>query len=262
MDTEIESRKRLEAEMDWRRRMVTEIECSLRMETEMEWRQMSGPFSVTRAASMPPMETQTEWVKMSDPFSVNRTASLPPMETGMDWKERRDLQTLTCGDTQQNRWDKLKNVIVFEENEGNGTSSLPSPGGSGSIGSFGSAGTIDRTFIEGASGSSNVIPPVSGPLEKMQHLVLAAIEATNEQSPDFSGKEGIRNFLLKMPGVATKGDGPNGKKTEGFLYAYKRGGEVKIVCICHGYFLTPAEFVKHASGGDVENPLNAYNCRS
>lgn len=89
----------------------------------------------------------------------------------------------------------------------------------------------------------------------MQHLVLAAIEATNEQSPHFSGKEGLRNFLLKMPGVSTKGDGPNGKKTEGFLYAYKRGGEVKIVCICHGYFLTPAEFVKHAGGGDVENPL-------
>ena len=61
MDTEIESRKRLEAEMDWRRRMVTEIECSLRMETEMEWRQINGPFSVMRTASMPPMETQTEF---------------------------------------------------------------------------------------------------------------------------------------------------------------------------------------------------------
>ena len=93
----------------------------------------------------------------------------------------------------------------------------------------------------------------------MQHLVLAAIEATNEKSPDFSGKEGLRNFLLKMHGVSTKGDGPNGKKTEGFLYAYKRGGEVKIVCICHGYFLTPTEFVKHAGGGDVENPLRLIN---
>uniref|UniRef100_K4B5B3 Ninja-family protein n=1 Tax=Solanum lycopersicum TaxID=4081 RepID=K4B5B3_SOLLC len=170
------------------------------------------------------------------------------------------------GDTQQNRWDKLKNVIVVEENEGNGTSSLPSPGGSESVGSFGSSGTssetqqhlpnqVDGTFIEGASSSSNEIPPVSGTLEQMRHLVLAAIEATNEQSPHFSGKEGLRNFLLKMPGVFTKGDGPNGKKTEGFLYAYKRGGEVKIVCIFHGYFLTPTEFVKHAGGCAVENPL-------
>uniref|UniRef100_K4B5B1 Ninja-family protein n=1 Tax=Solanum lycopersicum TaxID=4081 RepID=K4B5B1_SOLLC len=272
MDTQMEYwRQRnylppMETEMAWRHRMETEIECRRRMETEMEWRQISGPFSVTTAASMPPMETQTEWGEMSDPFSVNRTASLSPMETGMDWKERRGLQTQTRGDTQENRWDKLKNVIVVEENEGNGTSSLPSPGGSGSVGSFGSTGTssetqphlpnqIDGTFIEGASGSSNEIPPVSGTLEQMQHLVLAAIEATNEQSLDFSGKEGIRNFLIKMPGASTKGDGPNGKKTEGFLYAYKRGGEVKIVCICHGYFLTPAEFIKHAGGGDVENPL-------
>ena len=115
--------------------------------------------------------------------------------------------------------------------------------------------SVDGTFIEGASGSSNAIPPVSGTLEQMKHLVLAAIEATNEQSPNFSTKEGLTKFLLKMPGVSTKGDGPNGKKTEGFLYAYKRGGEVKIVCICHGYFLTPTEFVKHAGGGDVENPL-------
>nr|XP_004231670.1 ninja-family protein AFP3-like [Solanum lycopersicum] len=232
MDTEIESRKRLEAEMDWRRRMETKIECKRRMETEMEWRQISGTFSVTRATSMPPMETQTEWGKMSDPFSVNRTASLPPMETGMDWKK---------GWTSRHRC-------------------------AGTRRSFGSSGTssetqqhlpnqVDGTFIEGASSSSNEIPPVSGTLEQMRHLVLAAIEATNEQSPHFSGKEGLRNFLLKMPGVFTKGDGPNGKKTEGFLYAYKRGGEVKIVCIFHGYFLTPTEFVKHAGGCAVENPL-------
>ena len=135
----------METEIECRRRMETEIECRRRMETEMEWRQISGPFSVTTAASMPPMETQTEWGEMSDPFSVNRTASLSPMETGMDWKERRGLQTQTRGDTQENRWDKLKNVIVVEENEGNGTSSLPSPGGSGSVGSFGSAGTSSET---------------------------------------------------------------------------------------------------------------------
>ena len=111
----------------------------------MEWRQINGPSSVMRTASMPPMETQTEWGKMKDPFSVNRTALLPPMETGMNWKDRRDLQTQTRGDTQQNRWDKLKNVIVVEENEGNGTSSLSSPSGSGSVGSFGSAGTSSKT---------------------------------------------------------------------------------------------------------------------
>ena len=88
---------------------------------------------------------------------------------------------------------------------------------------------VDGTSIAGASGSSNAIPPVNGTLEQMQHLIVASIEATNEQSSNLSGKEGLRNFLLKMPGVSTQGDGQNGKKTEGFLYAYRRGGEVKIV---------------------------------
>jgi hypothetical protein len=30
---------------------------------------------------------------------------------------------------------------------------------------------------------------------------------------------------------------------------------VSIMCVCHGKFHSPAEFVKHAGGGDVSNPL-------
>lgn len=65
----------------------------------------------------------------------------------------------------------------------------------------------------------------------------------------------VRNVLLDMPCVSTRGDGPGGKKIEGFLYRYKKGEEVKIVCVCHGRFLSPAEFVKHAGGSDVLHPL-------
>ncbi|EEF34757.1 hypothetical protein RCOM_1025320 [Ricinus communis] len=64
-----------------------------------------------------------------------------------------------------------------------------------------------------------------------------------------------RNVLEDMPCVSTKGDGPNGKRIEGFLYRYRKGEEVRIVCVCHGSFLSPAEFVKHAGGGDVAHPL-------
>ncbi|KAJ4750669.1 Ninja-family protein [Rhynchospora pubera] len=64
-----------------------------------------------------------------------------------------------------------------------------------------------------------------------------------------------RNMLQEMPCVSTKGDGPNGKRVEGFLYKYKKGEEVRIVCVCHGRFLTPAEFVRHAGGSDVAHPL-------
>lgn len=65
----------------------------------------------------------------------------------------------------------------------------------------------------------------------------------------------IKNVLADMPCVSTKEEGPNGKRVEGFLYRYRKGEEVRIVCVCHGSFLTPAEFIKHAGGGDVEHPL-------
>ncbi|KAK4800978.1 hypothetical protein SAY86_021465 [Trapa natans] len=63
------------------------------------------------------------------------------------------------------------------------------------------------------------------------------------------------NVFQNMPSVSTRGDGPHGKKIDGFLYRYKKGEEVKIVCMCHWIFLSPAEFVKHAGGGDVSHPL-------
>lgn len=66
----------------------------------------------------------------------------------------------------------------------------------------------------------------------------------------------VKNILGgDMPCVSTKGDGPNGRRIEGFLYRYRKDEEVRIVCVCHGSFLTPAEFVKHAGGGDVAHPL-------
>lgn len=65
-----------------------------------------------------------------------------------------------------------------------------------------------------------------------------------------------KSMMEDMPMVSSKVEGPDGKKIDGFLYRYRKGGEgVRIVCVCHGNFLTPAEFVKHAGGGDVSNPL-------
>lgn len=62
------------------------------------------------------------------------------------------------------------------------------------------------------------------------------------------------NILRRMPSVTTTGDGPKGKRTEGLLYEYK-GGQVSIVCVCHGTFLSPAEFVMHAGGNKVADPM-------
>lgn len=68
------------------------------------------------------------------------------------------------------------------------------------------------------------------------------------------GKE-IRSNTVDMPCVFTQGDGPAGRRIEGILYKYGKGEEVKIMCVCHGSFLTPAEFVRHAGGTDVVHPL-------
>lgn len=67
-------------------------------------------------------------------------------------------------------------------------------------------------------------------------------------------KGDVMEILRQMPSVATTGDGPNGKRIEGFLYKY-RSGQVCIVCVCHGSFLSPSEFVMHAGGKEVANPM-------
>lgn len=60
--------------------------------------------------------------------------------------------------------------------------------------------------------------------------------------------------LPRMPCVSTTGNGPNGKTINGFLCRYTKT-EVSIVCVCHGTSFSPAEFVLHAGGTDVSQPL-------
>lgn len=79
---------------------------------------------------------------------------------------------------------------------------------------------------------------------------------SNKSEPvENRGKEIGINSVEDMPCVFTKGDGPNGKRIEGILYRYGKGEEVRIMCVCHGSFLSPAEFVRHAGGGEVAHPL-------
>lgn len=61
-------------------------------------------------------------------------------------------------------------------------------------------------------------------------------------------------LLSQMPYVSTTGNGPNGKTITGFLYKYSNS-EVCIVCVCHGSSFSPAGFIEHAGGVDVEHPL-------
>lgn len=92
------------------------------------------------------------------------------------------------------------------------------------------------------------------------------------KKPQVPTKESNSTFLrgekektkeeTSMPFVSTIGNGPNGRKVDGFLYTFRKGEEVRIVCVCHGESFSPAEFVKHAGGTDVENPLKHIVVRS
>jgi len=53
--------------------------------------------------------------------------------------------------------------------------------------------------------------------------------------------------------VTTTGVGPNGITISGILSSYSTS-QVRIVCICHGTGMSPAEFVQHAGSTDVSNP--------
>lgn len=75
------------------------------------------------------------------------------------------------------------------------------------------------------------------------------------ESADNKRKETGSTAIEDMPCVFTIGDGPNGRKVEGILYKYGKGEGVRIMCVCHGNFFSPSEFVKHAGGKDVEHPL-------
>lgn len=126
----------------------------------------------------------------------------------------------------------------------------------------GTAITEEQNSSSSVPSSGEAISSVTAP--SLPALSLVPITATLGSREDQSilGRAGARangmgdverRMMQEMPGVFTKGLS-NGSRVEGFLYKYSKG-EVRIVCICHGSFLTPSEFVEHAGAGKVDNPL-------
>lgn len=101
------------------------------------------------------------------------------------------------------------------------------------------------TVIPGAQEAGKAVQPSDIKVKDPPQQVKVA-----NHSYEAIGMEVMKN----MPSVSTIGDGPNGRRIEGVLYQYLKG-QVSIVCVCHGSFLTPAEFVKHAGGKEVDNPM-------
>ncbi|KAK4709946.1 hypothetical protein R3W88_004459 [Solanum pinnatisectum] len=97
-------------------------------------------------------------------------------------------------------------------------------------------------------GKSIVFPESNG--EKLLKKVKNSNVVTSMDTSD---------LLRIMPSVTTSGGIINGKLIEGFLFNYGKGKQTSIVCICHGRFFSPAEFVKHGCGKEVDNPMEFIN---
>lgn len=131
-----------------------------------------------------------------------------------------------------------------------------------------------HTFISTANGNGNGKSPMPGSSLPTTSVPMADKTANGKQPanpnsrpeidqqrkkfkkgkrvlPD--GAEMMNKICKLMPSVITTGNSPMGRRIEGFLHKYE-SGRVKIVCVCHGYFFNPAEFVEHAGGSKVKNP--------
>ncbi|XP_076885314.1 ninja-family protein AFP3-like [Bidens hawaiensis] len=209
-----------------------------------------------------------------------RTASLP-VETEEEWRKRKELQSLRRLAAKRRRSEK-QSVSRGEREEyvmamgrvgssvglafGSGNWEFGGGGGAdgvsdGSVPGSGSVdlqGSVESRHLQGSGGESEASPASVQSSQERTNKDGAnssrPIRPKSESSGSNKGKE-IRSNALDMPCVFTQGDGPGGRRIEGILYKYGKGEEVKIMCVCHGSFLTPAEFVRHAGGTDVVHPL-------
>lgn len=109
------------------------------------------------------------------------------------------------------------------------------------LGQFGRR-SVDRSETNEAEASGNA--KAAAPKPKPQAPPRSTLSPSGDDKP----------CLPRMPCVSTTGNGPNGKTVTGFLYRYTKT-EVSILCVCHGSSFSPAEFVEHAGGTDITNPL-------
>ncbi|XP_071731016.1 ninja-family protein AFP3-like [Rutidosis leptorrhynchoides] len=184
--------------------------------------------------------------------TISRTCSLPAPESAAEWRKRKEVQSLRRSEAKRKRVEKLKNTKAVKEYQRKVSptpSPSPSPATPVRFSSQGSVGSL------GSGGSSGVSDLDSQPFSGTNRNTTECNEINKAQcNPKI--KSNVQCAIDQtMPCVTTKDEGPDGKRIQGFLYRYGKGEEVRIVCVCHGNFLTPAEFVKHGGGGDVEHPL-------
>ncbi|KAI4339403.1 hypothetical protein MLD38_024350 [Melastoma candidum] len=147
--------------------------------------------------------------------------------------------------------------VVTSAEEARRGSSSGSSGGSDSDGRPTQAGSSTSNETKSLA-SNGLSPEMAFPAVKPPTGILKeGVQDTFPHQDEPENKLKVHGTSLtedNMPCVFTKGNGPDGIRVGGILYKYGKGEAVRIMCICHGKFLSPAEFVRHAGGGNVANP--------
>ncbi|XP_031404560.1 ninja-family protein AFP3-like isoform X2 [Punica granatum] len=216
---------------------------------------------ISRSSSIPDFVNPSSATGMVFGPPLVRTCSLPA-ETEEDCRKRREIQSLRRLEAKRKRIQKQNSCSIRDhgnsvmEEGTNGIHLQPRTlSQQGSVGSQGSG-----TGSSGISSDSDMQQQIQeseskSPAVQRPPLPKGSMPTNGHRSPAKGGAGMGKNVLEEMPYVFTKGSGPDGKRVEGFLYRYRKGDEVRIVCVCHGSFLSPAEFVRHAGGGDVTHPM-------
>ncbi|KAJ4755406.1 Ninja-family protein [Rhynchospora pubera] len=226
--------------------------------------------SIASILPLPKTEIEELAIPVVPIGTLVRTASLP-VETEEAVRKRKELQCLKRLEVKRKRLERrnsLKSGVSSKDKSDsvdfgiinrcrNGTNGVGVVNEFSSFGikaaSLGSQGSscsvaiseIEGKFVQGTDSKTNAQTPINS--------------TSSAPNPNTIGR--TSSMVDEMPCVSTMGE--NGRTIEGFLYNFRKGGaEVRIVCVCHGSFLTPAEFVKHAGGGDVTNPLKHIKVNS
>ncbi|PWZ05590.1 Ninja-family protein 6 [Zea mays] len=201
------------------------------------------------------------------PLPLLRTTSLPTETEEERWR-RREMQSRRRLEARRKRVERRNSMgSVAPADAVSGRRSNASQGSnSASTTEQGIGGSMFNQSADAKSPSTSdnrnqndMLPPTKAaekPLNGTATEQQPRLRTLGSLTTRTGSTSDIRKLMMEdMPMVSSKVEGPNARRIDGFLYRYKKGEDVRIVCVCHGSFLTPAEFVKHAGGGDVPNPL-------
>ncbi|XP_066391202.1 ninja-family protein 6-like [Miscanthus floridulus] len=211
------------------------------------------------------------------PLPLLRTTSLPTETEEEHWR-RREIQSRRRREARRKRVERRNSMgslvpagpkpaaaVDATAAIGSGRRSIGSQGSNsvstteqGIGGSAINQSTDSSPSTSDNTNKNNMLPPTKAAEKPLNGTVTEQprLRTLGSLTTRTSSTSDIRKLMMEdMPMVSSKVEGPNTRRIDGFLYRYKKGEDVRIVCVCHGSFLTPAEFVKHAGGGDVSNPL-------